>query len=55
MVGVTAFVNQDEKPVSVLEPLPPNAEIAHSRFISLKSCRVSEVFEHSQIQKGAVS
>jgi len=55
VVGVTAFLNQDEKPVSVLAPLPANVDNASCLFIPLNSYRISQAFDCTQDQEGAVS
>lgn len=54
MVGVTAFLNQDEKPVPLLEPLPANDKLARSNFIPLCPYRLSEPFDSYQDKEGAV-
>lgn len=54
MIGVTAFLNKDEKPVSILAPFPPNASNYDSAFIPLKSYRISETFDRAQDQEGSV-
>jgi methylmalonyl-CoA mutase len=52
LVGVTAFLNQDEKSVEVLAPLPSETPSQVTSFRPLTPIRLSEPFERNDTSQG---
>jgi hypothetical protein len=52
---VTLFPDANEKPISVLAPMPPHVAPQNTQFEPLSASRVAESFEAKMLKLGAAS
>jgi methylmalonyl-CoA mutase len=55
ILGVTLFPDANEKPITVLAPMPPEAKLESTQFEPLAAVRIAEPFESKMPKLGAAS